>query len=454
MEIDLITKYNIPGPRYTSYPTVPYWNPASFDLSQWKTQLIKTFNKTNATEGISLYIHLPFCKQLCTFCGCHKRITQRQEVASPYIDSLLNEWAIYRELFTAIPLIKEIHLGGGTPTFFTPSQLERLILGLFKKAKKHPNFHFGFEAHPNTTSAAHLKTLYRLGFRRVSFGVQCYAPHVQKAINRKQTFTTVKSVTKAARAIGYTSISHDLVFGLPKQRLEDVQATIEKTKQLLPDRIAFYSYAHVPWIKGLGQRGFMEADLPSATEKRDLYQSGKAALEQLGYVEIGMDHFALPTDALYKAMKRKELHRNFMGYTEGKTALLVGLGMSAISDSWGAFAQNVKTVKDYSDAVDQGKFPIFRGHILSELDKIIRQHILHLMCRFETSWENPAMQFPELDTCLQSLTEFQKDGLLERWENGLKVTPKGRPFIRNICMAFDLYLHRSHPQKSLFSMTI
>ena len=248
-------------------------------------------------------------------------------------------------------------------------------------------YEFSFEGHPNNTTEEQLNVLYAIGFRRCSFGVQDYDPIVQKTINRIQPFENVERVTKLARKIGYTSISHDLVFGLPKQNLQNIIDTINKTKELKPDRIAYYSYAHVPWIKGLGQRGYDENDLPKDEVKRELYEVGKQLFDKIGYVEVGMDHFALKTDSMYKAMEEKTLHRNFMGYTSGKTALMVGLGMSAISDSWYSFAQNVKTVEEYQEIVNQGEFPLLRGHLLSEEDLIIRKHILNIMCHFETSWK-------------------------------------------------------------------
>ena len=336
----LIDKYNIPGPRYTSYPTVPFWDNESFTSDLWQQSVIKTFNETNDSEGISIYIHLPFCEQLCTFCACHKRITKKHSVETPYLESVLKEWDLYVKLFGRTPKIKELHLGGGTPTFFSPENLRLLLEGIYAKAEIAENPQFSFEGHPNNTTREHLQTLYDLGFRRASFGVQDYDPQVQKAINRIQPFENVKSVTEMAREIGYEGVSHDLVFGLPFHTWEKMEYTIRKTLELKPDRLAFYSYAHVPWIKGVGQRGFDENDLPSGEEKRKLYTNGKKLLEELGYIEVGMDHFALPHDDLYQSMISGDIHRNFMGYSSSKTKLMIGLGMSAISDSWYAFAQS------------------------------------------------------------------------------------------------------------------
>ena len=450
----IIQKYNIPGPRYTSYPTVPYWKEDSINKTQWLDCVERSFVESNNEEGISLYIHLPFCESLCTFCGCHKRITKQHSVESPYIEAVLKEWDSYLNVLDGVPRIKEIHLGGGTPTFFSPENLDKLIDGIMSKAERTDNYEFSFEAHPNNTTEDHLKKLYELGFRRNSFGVQDYDPLVQKTINRIQTFEQVKEVTDKSREVGYTSISHDLVFGLPHQTLDSITDSIEKTAVLMPERIAFYSYAHVPWIKGLGQRGYSEDNLPKDEVKRALYEHGKHRFLELGYEEIGMDHFALKSDGLYKAVEDKTLHRNFMGYTSGKTQLMIGLGMSSISDSWYSFAQNVKTVEGYEQQVQSGDIPIFRGHLLSNEDLIIRRHILNIMCHFRTDFSDPEMQFPELGDTLSKLLEMEDDGLIEIGKDYLKVHEVGRPFIRNVCMAFDLHLFRKAPQTRVFSMTI
>ncbi|WP_400079821.1 oxygen-independent coproporphyrinogen III oxidase [Winogradskyella sp. R77965] len=454
MSHSLVNKYNVAGPRYTSYPTVPYWDIDSFSLQQWKKSLKQSFSESNSSEGLSLYLHLPFCESLCTFCGCHKRITKRHEVESPYIKALLKEWSIYRNLLGGKPKIKELHLGGGTPTFFSPENLKFLISELLKVSEVVENYEFSFEGHPNNTTEAHLQTLFDLGFRRVSFGVQDYNLKVQQAIHRIQPFENVRRVTELARTIGYTSVGHDIIFGLPFQTKNDVIDTIIKTGSLMPDRIAFYSYAHVPWIKGNGQRGFNDADLPSGDSKRQQYETGKRILENISYKEIGMDHFALKTDALYKAMENETLHRNFMGYTASKTQAMIGLGASSISDSWYGFAQNVKSIEEYYHLIDEGMIPVYRGHILNTEDLIIRRHILNLMCNFKTSWINEDMTFEELPEVLIKLKEFEQDGLLEFGRKQVTITEQGKPFVRNICMAFDLLLQRKKPDTQLFSMTI
>ena len=454
MQPSLVQKYNIPGPRYTSYPTIPYWNEELFHVAEWKARVLQSFNESNNSEGISLYIHLPFCESLCTFCGCNKRITKRHEVEEPYINAVLKEWKLYCDLFPKKPIIKEIHLGGGTPTFFSAEHLETLINGLFLTASKAENYEFSFEGHPNNTTRLQLQKLYDLGFRRVSFGVQDYAKNVQEAIHRIQPFHNVAKVTFWAKEIGYTSIGHDLIFGLPFQTLEDVIDTIDKTKSLQPDRLAFYSYAHVPWIKGNGQRGFNDADLPQDDKKRQLYEEGKKLLAKNGYHEIGMDHFALENDSMFVSAKKGNLHRNFMGYTASKTQLMIGLGVSSISDSWYAFAQNEKTIENYYARLEQNELPLLRGHLLTNEDLKIRKHILNLMCQFETSWNDSQMQFKELPMILNQLEEMEHDGLIEIKENGIIILEKGKPFVRNVCMAFDLHLMRKAPETKLFSMTI
>lgn len=454
MKASLIQKYNVPGPRYTSYPTVPYWEEEKFNLEKWKHEVQQTFKATNNLEGISLYIHLPFCESLCTFCGCNKRITKRHEVEEPYISALLQEWKMYCNLFANRPIIKEIHLGGGTPTFFSSKNLGSLINGIFEMADLASDYEFSFEGHPNNTTKEHLQTLYNLGFRRVSFGVQDYSVKVQEAIHRVQPFHNVAKVTFWAKEIGYTSIGHDLIFGLPFQKLEDVKDTILKTKSLLPDRISFYSYAHVPWIKGNGQRGFHDEDLPKDDEKRALYEEGKKLLLENGYHEIGMDHFALVSDSMFTSFKNKTLHRNFMGYTASKTDLMIGLGVSSISDSWSSFAQNEKTLEAYYARIESKEIPVFRGHHLSNEDLIIRKHILNLMCHFETSWATDETYFEEINNVLEHLKEMEQDDLIYLNHTSLQVTEKGKAFVRNICMAFDLRLMRKVPDTELFSMTI
>ena len=454
IESELIHKYNVPGPRYTSYPTVPYWDAGSFSTERWVKQLVRAFEESNGPEGISLYIHLPYCESMCTFCGCNRRITKNHEVEEPYIEALLKEWNLYCSLFPEKPRIKELHLGGGTPTFFSPGNLERLIKGLLRPSVLLEDHELGFEGHPNNTSYEHLKSLYELGFRRISYGIQDFDPRVQQIINRIQSYETVARAAEWSWELGYQSVNFDIVYGLPLQRLSSVEDTIEKVKWLQPDRISYYSYAHVPWIKGVGQRKFTERDLPAGPEKRQLYERGKQLLQNAKYCEIGMDHFALPHDDLYRASLNGNLHRNFMGYTPSKTQLLLGLGVSSISDAWYAFAQNTKTLEGYYAQLKQGDLPIFKGHILTPEDLQIRRHILDLTCRFHTTLGREEMNNEVISKSLDNLTELVTDDLVKISENEITITAHGKPFVRNICMAFDARLWRDQSSERLFSMTV
>jgi oxygen-independent coproporphyrinogen III oxidase len=452
--MQLIRKYNTAAPRYTSYPTVPYWDESSFNIDTWKQTLRQSFRASNDSEGISIYIHLPYCEQLCTYCGCNKHITVNHAVEEPYIQSLLNEWTLYLQLFQERPRIREIHLGGGTPTFFSPESLHQLLSLLYLHADLLPDATLSFEGHPNNTTTAHMRTLYNLGFRRMSLGIQDFDIRVQDIINRIQPYETVERVTASAREIGYTSINYDLVYGLPLQTITSVKDTIGKVMQLRPDRISFYSYAHVPWVKGVGQRRYAEEDLPKDEEKRALYELGKTMFAANGYTEIGMDHFALPHDSLYHACNQGSLHRNFMGYTDQHTSLMIGLGASSIGDSWYAYAQNEKRISAWQQLVNNGQFPVVRGHILNTEDLLLRRHIHELMCGFNTSWDQDNIDNDVMTQGLQRLAELEKDGLVDIRSGEVTVTEKGRPFIRNICMAFDARLWEKLPQSQLFSSAI
>ncbi|MEO8884844.1 MAG: oxygen-independent coproporphyrinogen III oxidase [Mucilaginibacter sp.] len=448
----LANKYNIPVPRYTSYPTMPYWDTANFNVTAWQNTVKWAFAESEK-DGISLYIHLPFCEDLCTYCGCNTRITKNHSVEGPYIDAVLQEWHQYKQIMYGQPLIREIHLGGGTPTFFSAKNLEKLITGLLDGTKIHPEAEFGFEGHPANTTAEHLQTLYDLGFRRVSFGIQDFDPRVQTIINRKQSFEQVKQVTEQARQIGYTSINYDLIYGLPLQTLQGLADTINKVDLLKPDRIAFYSYAHVPWVKP-GQRHFTENDLPDEKAKAQLYEIGHSLLKNYGYKEVGMDHFALPDDELFKAQRSGKLHRNFMGYTTFQNQLLIGLGVSSISDACYAFAQNVKTVEEYIKLINENKLPVFKGHILTGEDLIIRKHILNIMCKGATTWNHHTEPCAAVFDSIERLQELADDGLIELNSLGLKVTPTGMRYLRNICMALDARLWANKPETQLFSMAV
>ncbi|MDR0792490.1 MAG: oxygen-independent coproporphyrinogen III oxidase [Chitinophagaceae bacterium] len=437
--LELLHKYNVPVPRYTSYPTVPQWK-ESIDVSAWKTSIAQCGNEAAGNSGISLYVHLPFCESLCTYCGCTKKITTNHSVENEYISAVIEEWSLYQSLFKSKPLIKELHLGGGTPTFFSAEHLAFLIDSLLKDCTVHEDAVFSIEGHPNNTTEAQLQTLYHRGFKRVSYGVQDNNREVQRIINRIQPYENVQRAVETARRIGYTSVNFDLIYGLPKQTLTFIRQTIQECIALKPDRVAFYSYAHVPWTSK-GQRLFDENDLPSVEEKMQLYVEGRKLFLQHGYEDAGMDHFALPTDELIKAKHSGALHRNFMGYTIANTQTLIGLGMSSISDLGTAYAQNVKTLHEYYTLISEGKLPVVKGCFLSEEDKSFKQYILNISCKGTTGFnkiDEPVLKqyvFPELK-------KLEADGLINWDENKLQVTKTGRNFIRNICAAFDLYLQK------------
>ncbi|TNJ38589.1 oxygen-independent coproporphyrinogen III oxidase [Chlorobaculum thiosulfatiphilum] len=448
----LALKYSNPGPRYTSYPTIPSWSEDGVTQEQWKEAMVKGFNESNETTGISMYIHIPFCENHCYFCGCNAHRTNDHSFEKPYIDALIKEWQMYLDVFPGTLNVKELHIGGGTPTFFSPENLVRLVDTMFKDVNKMDDYIFSFETNPRSTSKEHLEALYSVGFRRMSFGIQDFDPVVQQEINRPQSFELVKEKIDMAREIGFNSINFDLVYGLPKQTLATVTDTIQKVMELRPDRLAFYGYGHNPHLYE-GQRRFKVEDLPMGDVKQELYDKGRAMLESIGYHEIGMDHFAIEGDALYEAMKNGTLHRNFMGYTENTTQMMLALGASSISDTWYAFAQNERTDDRYMEEVNKGRFPIMRGHLLSDEDLVLRRHILNLMCRQETSWEDPKFYTEELDVARYRLEDMENDGIVELGEKSVKVTEIGVPFLRNVCMAFDAHLWRSDSLSKAYNVS-
>lgn len=445
---DLVKKYNVPVPRYTSYPTVPFWND-TIDLNKWKSEI----KKCSPEDGISIYIHLPFCETLCTYCGCNKKITKNHSVEEEYINIVLKEWQLYLDIWNKKPLIKEIHLGGGTPTFFSPKNLKKLIESILSSSEIHSSHEFSIEGHPNNTTVSHLETLYNLGFKRISYGVQDNDPEVQKIINRIQPVANVQKATDNARKAGFTSVNFDLIYGLPRQNKERIIKTVEQSIAMRPDRIAFYSYAHVPWTSR-GQRLFDETDLPSADEKLELYKVSKELFIKNGYYDIGMDHFALPHDDLYIAQQQGRLHRNFMGYTTNQTKTMIGLGVSAISDTGSAFAQNEKKLQNYISAVENNVIPVVKGYFLSQEDLHFKKYILDLICKGETTIEPVSVEMVEKYS-LPALAELIKDGLVQHTDSNIKILPEGKNFIRNICSCFDLYLlKKDFDNQNLFSKAI
>jgi len=447
----LLSKYDKAIPRYTSYPTVPYWEPATINVEKWKESLLNTMSSDNGE--LCIYVHLPYCESLCTFCACNKRITKNHQVEDRYISAVLSEWKIYRGMMKMKPIIKEIHLGGGTPTFFSPTNLKVLIDGIVEGCTVAEDHEFSIEVHPNYTRKEHLEVLQKAGFKRISVGVQDFDSQVQYIINRIQSFDKTKEVVDWARELGYNSINIDLVYGLPKQTLSHVQNTILQIKKLMPDRIAFYSYAHVPW-KSKGQRRYTEEDLPSAKAKWEMYQCGKELLNEAGFISIGMDHFALPNDKLSLAASAGELHRNFMGYTTTQSKVIIGLGASSISDSWGAFVQNEKEVEVYEDIVEAGQLPIVTGHLLNDEDLMFRKSILDLMCKGRAILQPQQIDEALYENILIHIKPLEEDGLLRQHGDLISITELGNTFIRNICSILDARMWKKSTFEKVFSKAI
>ena len=444
----LIAKYDRPVPRYTSYPTVPDWDIESFRLESYLSDLKMAYGEFG-DEGVSLYIHLPYCESLCTYCGCNTRISVNHAVEVPYIKALLKEWSLYRSILGDKPKIREIHLGGGTPTFFGADKLQSLIVELISNTDIAHDFEFSFEGHPNNTTRDHLKALFDCGFNRVSFGIQDLDEKVQKAINRIQPIENVRNVTQWAREIGYKSVNYDLIYGLPFQTLEGIEKNMDLIEELMPDRIAFYSYAHVPWRRP-GQRAYSETDLPSAKYKRTLNKRGSQRLIKMGYKAIGMDHFALPDDRLTVAEQEGSLHRNFMGYTTNPGKLLIGLGVSSISDVYYGYAQNAKTVEGYFESLSNFKLPIFKGHNLIQEEVDTRERILLIACKKEFSFAVADILNPKDKLILE---EMVSEGLVDKGVDHYRITETGTQFLRNICALFDPYQGKKREEKT-FSQAV
>lgn len=446
---DLFKKYDVPAPRYTSYPTVPYWtdNPTS---EQWIKELQSSFKSPEMTW--SMYLHIPFCETLCTFCGCNTSITKDHKREAPYKNVILKEFQNYLRLVPEMKNknLKQMHLGGGTPTFLSANVLGELVSEIFKEIKRDPHgFEGSIEVDPRRTNEEQLKVLAALGFNRVSMGVQDFDPEVQRLVNRVQPLEQTERITALSRKHGYTSVNYDLIYGLPKQTKESMKITAEVACRLRPDRIALYSFALVPWIKP-AQRLFKDEDLPIADEKRELYEISREILLKGGYLEIGMDHFALPNDPLAIADRKLSLHRNFMGYTEERTNVLLGLGVSAISETPGCFHQNEKALPIYERKIEAGETATLRGHLLSKEDKVRREQILMFMTRWQVELENEH----QAQDVKKFLAQLEEDGLVEIKGRILKLTSAGKPFLRNACMALDQRLRNQVPNTKVFSSSV
>ena len=433
MRSDLFAKYDVAVPRYTSYPTVPQWTrPPTAD--EWRDSLARALAGPDAS--LAVYVHVPFCESLCTFCGCNTVITRDHGREDPYVDLLLAELDLYLRDVAALASqpVRQLHLGGGTPTFLAPAALGRLLDGVQARLSlRSQRFEGSVEVDPRVTTAAQLEVMAAHGFRRVSLGVQDVDPEVQRLVNRVQPLETTARLCAEARQLGYDSINIDLIYGLPGQTRETMDRLVKAVIDLAPDRLAVYSFARVPWIKP-AQRKFRDDQIPTGADKRALYEAVRGPLLESGYVEIGLDHFARPTDTLARAAGAGTLHRNFMGYTDVHTTTLLGLGVSGISETPDCYHQNEKVITVYERRVRAGEVPTLRGHLLTTEDQRRRNQIAGLMTRFAVR-----LDAPEAARAPLALVSLIDDGLVEVRGDMLTVLPEGRPFLRNAATFFDEY---------------
>lgn len=454
---DLLRQYDRPGPRYTSYPTAVEFTDR-FDEAAYRGRLEAAASDPDAP--ISLYVHVPFCEERCTYCGCMTIITKKRDVAAQYLDYLEHEIAMLARQLGGRRRVVQHHWGGGTPTYLTADQLERLYDTIARHFELDADAETAIEIDPRVTTREQLSLLRSLGFNRLSMGVQDFTPEVQQAIGRHQPEALTRDVYEFARAIGFTSINVDLIYGLPLQTLATFTRTLDSVASMRPDRVAVYSYAHVPWLRPHQSR-IDQTQLPDRDLKFDLMGAAVGTFKTAGYDTIGMDHFALPGDALAAAARERRLHRNFMGYTTRRAGDMLGVGVSAIGDLRGALAQNVKKLPSYYGAIGNGLFPIERGYILTR-DDVIRRHVIsELMCNLFVDRHEVASRFGiDFDTYfaaeIEALTAAggpADDGFLRIDNDALEVLDEGRLFVRNICMQFDSYLPAHHGRR-VFSRTI
>ena len=455
VDLGLIAKLDRNGPRYTSYPTADRFDPA-FDSRAYATWAARR-NLTGLDRRLSLYVHLPFCSSLCYYCACNKIVTRDAAKADKYLRYLTREIALQAPLFRDDARVEQMHWGGGTPTFYGADDLAALFRILRAHFELAPDGEYSIEIDPRTVVPGALQALRDMGFNRVSFGVQDFDPQVQRAINRVQGERETRAVVEAARAAGFASINLDLIYGLPRQTAETFGNTLELVAALRPDRIAVYSYAHLP-ERFRGQRKIDAEAMPRPDAKLDLLGLAARRLTAGGYVFIGMDHFALPDDALAVAQREGRLHRNFQGYSTHADCDLIGLGVSAIGTIGPTYAQNVRTLGEYYGCLDRNEIPIARGVELTR-DDLVRRSVIHaLMCQFEVSKGAIGVRHlidfddyfgPEIE----ELRELGRAGLLRIDDEWISVAPKGRVLIRPICMVFDRYL-RSDSETRRYSRTI
>jgi oxygen-independent coproporphyrinogen-3 oxidase len=441
----LYAKYNRPSPRYTCYPGVAHWGDPPSE-TEWLRHLDASLTANAAQRGIALYVHIPFCQALCTFCGCNIRVARNHSLATPYVPRLLRELDLYRERLGRTNFrLGTLHLGGGTPTFLPAAELDLLLDGLLQRLEVLPDATLTVEIDPRVTTREQLLVLRRHGFNRISIGVQDFDPRVLDIVNRPQEEAQVRATVDTARALGFSAVSFDLIYGLPLQTTDSIETTMDAVERLRPDQICFYPYAPVPWIKP-SQRRFTEADLPERDVRQQLLLAGRRRMAAAGFVEIGLDQYALAGDRLTMAATDGTLTRNFMGYGATPGAPLIGLGSSAMGDAGTAFAQNEKNLMRFEARVDRGELPIQRGHVLDAHDLRLRRIISDIVTRFAASWSVHDLHADWYGQATAPLAQLQQDGLIELHGAGLRVTERGRPFLRNICMAFDA---RSRAQQSV-----
>jgi oxygen-independent coproporphyrinogen-3 oxidase len=449
-----LEKHNRPGPRYTSYPTAPVWK------DDFGPDDLESYYATAEAQRtpVSLYMHIPFCESLCLFCACNVSIQKNKDVAVPYLDALKKEITHVGRFVSRNRPVIQFHWGGGTPTYLTPAQMEDLFAHSREHFRFAPDAEIGIEVDPRVTNVAHLESLRRLGFNRLSLGIQDFTDVVQQTIHRVQPYELTRDLIAAARDLGFVSLNVDLIYGLPHQTAESFRDTIAKTLTLDPDRVAMFSYAHVPWMKK--QQGAFQMFLPPSMEKFRILRAGLEGFLDAGYLYIGMDHFAKPTDELAIAQQSRTLHRNFQGYTTKAGADLYGMGVSAISSVGRAYAQNIKEVPAYESTADGRGIATARGYRLSDDDVLRRAVIGRLLChtvvpKSEVEHEF-AIAFDEYFALeLAALTEAQSEGLVELSRDEIRVTPLGRLFIRTLAMPFDRYLRdQQMDAKPLFSKTL
>lgn len=449
-----IRRYDRPGPRYTSYPTAAEFHPGA-DAEVYEGHLRRAAEATGDT--LSLYLHLPFCAERCHYCGCNVVITRKREVAERYLDGLEREIRAAAGCLGHRRRLRQLHWGGGTPTYLTVAELRRLGEVVRGSFELEADAEMAIEIDPRVTTVEQLEALRELGFNRLSLGVQDFTPEVQRAVNRVQPFEPTAELVAAARGLGFPSINIDLIYGLPHQTVETFAETLDLVKSLRPERVAAYSYAHVPWMR-VQQKRIREQDLPIPEVKLELIARAIDVFRGAGYRAIGMDHFALPEDELGRALDEGTLWRNFMGYTVRQANDLIGCGMSAISDVSGGLFQNDAKLIRYQRAMDAGRFATRRGVVLSAEDRLRRFVITSLMCRFEVDTAEVEARF-RIDFAttfaseVEALKPFVEDGFVEIGGGGIRVVGDGRLFVRNVCMAFDTYLSRAGSQRR-FSRTV